>query len=326
MQARELVGQSEGPDGRLEADALEGHRQLASDGGAGARVEASKAKKPSGRPCRTKGRTARQRGRRPPADGRPGSGASRCGTRRATRRPPALPAGAPATTRPGLRPRARRARGTRASHRGAGHARRARPGSPLRPARTAGDGEGADEVHLPGVVEAAAGVLPVGALAQGDAGQVKQVLGSLKGGRSQQVTHRASQAGERRVPALGAVASGLDALKELQSAASKARGEPWVTLCVSPTSRRRHRSATASGDSLDRARSRAPSMAAVVSSAAHPPGLGRAAGHVRIPVEAAAGPPANEPGGHSHHVHGCAATDAVEEDLDYPGRPRRADS
>ena len=35
VQARELVGEGEGPDGRLEADALEGHRELAGDGRAG---------------------------------------------------------------------------------------------------------------------------------------------------------------------------------------------------------------------------------------------------------------------------------------------------
>ena len=129
-------------------------------------------------------------------------------------------------------------------------------------------GEGADEVHLPGVVEAAARVLPVGALAEGDAGQVEQVLGSLRGRRSRKMTDGASQAGERRVPALGAVASGLDALKELHERRLEGAGRAVRSRSrVRPTSRRRHRSATASGDSLDRARSRAPSMAAVVSSA-----------------------------------------------------------
>ena len=173
-------------------------------------------------------------------------------------------------------------------------------------------GEGTDEVHLPGVVEAAARVLPVGAFTQGDAGQVKQVLGSLEGGRSQHVTDGSSQAGERRVPALGAVASGLDALKELHESRLEGAGR-----AVGHALRESDLETAAQVGHGERRQPRPRAVESPEHGGRRILGrrihriLGRAAGHVRIPVEAAAGPPANEPRGHGHHVHGATTTDAV---------------
>ena len=180
------------------------------------------------------------------------------------------------------------------------------------------NGEGADEVHLTGVAEAAARVLPVGALAQGDAGQVKQVLGRFESGRGQAVPEGAPQAGERRVPALGPVPSGFDALEELHESglegAGRAAGHALRQAGLETAAQVGHglrrqlrpraveRPDHGGGRALGRRVGRA---------------VARHAERVRVAVEAAAGTPPDELRGDDDGVRESRlAVDEVEEELD----------
>jgi hypothetical protein len=315
VQARELVGEGQRPDGRLEADALEGHRELAGDGGTGGEgggLESEEAQRLALSHEGQDGQAA-------------GFGAS-----------PEVPApdracldeelaGRPGTVRrrerehPGPRNQVgplglveREAQRLHAEGRGV----LGEEGQDL--SLVLGGlqrhGEGAHEVHLAGVVEAAPRVLSIGALAQRDAGQVKQLLRGLERLWVQSVADGAPQAGQGRVPPLGPVASGFDALEELHEGGLEGAGRTLARALREAGLEALAQAGHGGGRQL---------RARAVESPDHGRGrvrrrlLGRRAGRVRVPVETAAGTPPDELRGDGDGVRRARpAADEADEHLD----------
>ncbi len=177
----ELVGEGQGTDLGLQPDALEGHRELAGDGRAGGEArglegeEAQRAVLPhegkEGQATRLlspRQVVAPDEARRDTVPFR-GPGAVRGEREHARPRDRVLVLGLVQ----------REAHGLHAERRGV--LGEEREDLSLVLCGLQRHGEGADQVHLAGVVEAASRVLAVGALAEGNAGQVEQVFRGVEG-------------------------------------------------------------------------------------------------------------------------------------------------